>query len=106
MEWVRGHLVEVKKRGSDNEYEWAFITGPPYELRSGRRMYPIWNTASAHYADDVGNIREFTGSDEDRNIYLNQWEQEDRRGYGRGGRRKKSRRYKRKNRKTEKTRRR
>lgn len=99
MEWVRGHLVEVKKRDSDNEWEWAIITGPQVAHSFGKMMYPFWNR-SGYSHEFTDRFKDFSGSDLDRNIYLDQWDAEQQRLQGRGGSRKKSRRRHRNKRKT------
>ena len=96
MEWARGHLVEVN---SGNVWGWAIITGPQVAHSNGKMMYPIWNDSG--YGNEFTNsMRDFSGSDLDRNKYFDRWEEEQKRLPGRGGNRKKSRRHKKKNRKT------
>lgn len=104
MAWERNHLVEVKKRYSDNEWEWAIITGPQVAHSSGKMMYPIWDL-SGYGAEFTDRIREFEGSDKDRTVYLDTWNKEQLRLYGRGGSRKISRRRHRNKRKTNRRRR-
>jgi len=97
-----GDLVEVKKMFSDNEWEWAIITGPQVAHSSGKMMYRIWNIPG-YRKEYIDRIRDFTGSDDEREEYLGHWEQE--KLFVKGGSRKRSRRYRRNKRGARKTRR-
>jgi hypothetical protein len=97
MAWARGHLVEVNR---DNVWRWAFITGPQIAHSNGQMMYPFWNRSGYSY-EFTDKFRDFSGSDLDRNIYLDQWDAEQQRLPGIGGSRKKSRRRHRSKRKTQ-----
>ena len=95
-----GDLVEVKNPA--NEWKWAIIIGPQVAHSPGIMMYRYWNINGYGYTDI---IRDFTGSDSERNDYLDQWEEEQKRLAVKGGSRKRSRRYRRNKRKNRKTRR-
>jgi hypothetical protein len=103
MAWGEHEVVEVKKVGTNDEWEWAIITGAEIDSSFGLKMYPIWTPFGYRY-EYTTNIRAFTGTDLDKNRHKDRWDSERNRQPGRGGSRKLSRRHKRKIRKTKRRR--